>query len=201
LLWSGLDSWRAEVAQVDLTQSEVRARGTQLGIDPVPYRLDYKLEAGDQFVTRWLEVEVTGAGWARRLDLRHDGAGNWVCQADEQGNADLPPAGGDLEAVTGAVDCDLGRSPMTNLMPVRRHALHERSASVDFLMAWVSVPDLSLHPSRQRYEHVQRGPHGSVVRYVGAHRSFVGDLELDQDGLVLVYPQLAKRVGGPREYT
>lgn len=199
LLWSGLDSWRAEVAHVDLASDGVTARGTQLGVDPVPYRLDYRLEAGDRFVTRRLEVEVTGAGWARRLDLRHDGGGIWVCQADEEGNADLPPAGGDVEAVAGALDCDLGRSPMTNLMPVRRHGLHERPGSVDFLMAWVSVPDLGLHSSHQRYEHRRRHPQGAVVRYVGAHRSFVGDLELDQDGLVVVYPQLAKRIDGPAD--
>ncbi|MGH8898453.1 MAG: putative glycolipid-binding domain-containing protein [Egibacteraceae bacterium] len=194
LLWRGLDSWRAEVAQVDLVPDGVSASGTQLGVDPVPYRLDYRLEAGERFITRWLEVEVTGAGWARRLDLRHDGEGVWVCQADEEGDADLPPAGGAVEAVAGALDCDLGRSPLTNLMPVRRHALHERPGSVDFLMAWVGVPDLGLHPSHQRYEHRRRHPLGAVVRYVGAHRAFVGDLELDRDGLVLVYPQLAERI-------
>ena len=34
-------------------------------------------------------------------------------------------------------------------------------------MAWVSVPDLSVHPSRQRYEHVRLDPDDtSVVRYV-----------------------------------
>jgi hypothetical protein len=32
------------------------------------------------------------------------------------------------------------------------------------------------------------------VRYVGEHRSFVGELELDHDGFVLLYPELARRV-------
>ncbi|MDQ3641671.1 MAG: putative glycolipid-binding domain-containing protein, partial [Actinomycetota bacterium] len=102
--------------------------------------------------------------------MRHDGGGAWTCAADEEGKADLPPAGGDVGAVTGAVDCDLGYSPLTNLMPVRRHGLHERPGSADFLMAWVSVPDLGLHPSQQRYEHVRRHGRGATVRYVGAHR-------------------------------
>ncbi|CAN5355707.1 hypothetical protein BH20ACT9_BH20ACT9_00290 [soil metagenome] len=96
--------------------------------------------------------------------------------------------------MAGAVDCDLGYSPLTNLLPVRRHGLHERPGGADFVMAWVSVPDLGMHPSQQRYEHVRRQAGGATVRYVGAHRGFTGDLELDEDGLVLVYPHLARRV-------
>jgi hypothetical protein len=65
---------------------------------------------------------------------------------------------------------------------------------MDFLMAWVSVPDLGLHPSRQRYEHVGRRGDRFVVRYVGEHRSFVRELELDEDGFVVLYPELARRL-------
>lgn len=79
-------------------------------------------------------------------------------------------------------------------MPILRHGLDAGPGAVDFLMAWVSVPDLGLHPSRQRYEHVRTGSGEAVVRYVGAHRDFVGELRLDGDGLVLDYPELARRV-------
>jgi hypothetical protein len=60
-------------------------------------------------------------------------------------------------------------------------------------MAWVKVPDLSVHRSEQRYEPVDE----RTVRYVGKHRSFVGELELDRDGLVVRYPELAERVYPP----
>ena len=96
--------------------------------------------------------------------------------------------------MNGALDCDSGLGPLTNVMPVRRHELHLRRGEMDFLMAWVSVPDLGLYPSRQRYEHVGRRDDRWVVRHVGEHRSFVGELELDQDGLALLYPQLARRL-------
>jgi len=195
-IWKGVDSWRAEVAHVDLTPDGVRGSGTQIGVDPVPYRLDYELDASENFVTRELRVRADGEGWSRSLDLRHDGQGAWSCQAEEAGEVDLPPPGGSVDAVAGALDCDLGRSPLTNLMPVRRHGLHEGEGAEDFLMAWISVPDLGLHPSRQRYEHVRRDDSGAVVRYVGAHRDFVGELEVDRQGLVMLYPDLAERVAG-----
>ena len=196
LLWSGLDAWRAEAATVDLGPDELRATGTQLGTGAVPYRLDYRLDTGAGFVTRRLEVEAAGNGWTRSLHLTHDGKGRWRCDVEEHGAVALPAAGGDVEAVCGALDCDLGLSPLTNVMPICRHGLHKRPGAADFLMAWVSVPDLGLHPSRQRYEHVRTGSDGAVVRYVdlGTHKGFVSELELDLDGLVVIYPQLARRV-------
>lgn len=194
LLWTGLEPWwLQEAATAELTADGVTAHGTQLGADPVAYRLDYRLDAAGDFVTRSLEVEAAGEGWRRRLALFHDGAGGWRCEADHEGTVDLSPPGGDATAAAGALDCDLGLSPLTNLMPVRRHALHERPGALDFLMAWVSVPDLGLHASPQRYEHLRRDGDGAVVRFSNPS-GFTSDLVLDGDGLVVVYPQLARRV-------
>jgi uncharacterized protein len=170
VIWEGVDAWRVELAHVDLWESGLRATGTQLGIDPEPYRLDYRLDAGDGFVTGRLEVEVKLAQEERRLVLVRDGEG-WI---------------------EGALDCDLGLSPLTNAMPVHRTGLLQRQGAEDFLMAWVSVPDLVVHASAQRYEHVRPG----VVRYVdrGRFEGFTAELAFDADGLVLDYPGLACRV-------
>lgn len=199
VIWSGLDAWRKEDVWVALGPSGVRAEGTQVGLDPLPYRLDYVLEAPEGFVTRSLAVEVGGDGWRRRLRLRHDGAGGWTCEATAEGAVDLAPAGGDPEALAGARDVDLGLSALTNLLPVRRHGLHLAPGAVDLVAAWVSVPDLAVHPSAQRYAHVGRVGEGAVVRYRdrGVHEGFTADLELDTDGLVVTYPGLVRRVSDP----
>jgi uncharacterized protein len=196
LLWSGTDEWRAECAAVDLGSNGITAAGTQLGADPVPYRADYELDAEDGFVTRSLLVEVTGEGWARRIHLERDDGGGWSCDTDASGDVELPPPGGDAAVLQGALDCDLGLSPLTNFMPVRRHEVHQGAESRDFLMAWVSMPDLALFASRQRYEHVRGDEEGAVVRFVdlGLHEGFTAELELDRDGLVVNYPGLARRV-------
>jgi uncharacterized protein len=180
VLWSGLDSWRAEAATLELTPAGVRARGTQLGVDPLLYRLDYRLDASSEWVTRRLEVEAGGEDWSRRFELTRDGEGTWRTSGAEE------------EALQGAVDCDLAFSPLTNLMPIRRHGLHEHPGQRDFVMAWVTVPDLEVHASRQRYEHVRPG----VVRFtdLGMHAGFTAELALDADGVVLEYPGLARRV-------
>jgi len=196
VLWSGLDEWRTEAAWVDLTAAGITATGTQVGTDPVPYRVDYQLDAPEEFVTRRLQVRAAGTGWSRRVELLHDGAGRWSCTAEQEGEVELPPAGGDAETLGDVLDCDLGLSPLTNFMPVRRHALHERAGEADFVMAWVSVPDLEMFASAQHYEHVRREGPNSVVRFVdrGRFAGFTAELELDPDGLVLLYPELAQRV-------
>ena len=63
----------------------------------------------------------------------------------------------------------------TNTMPVLRAGLLEAAAQPhDFVMAWVAVPDITVHRSEQRYEPIDR----HHVRYVGRDHSFKGVLEL-----------------------
>jgi uncharacterized protein len=209
LIWTGEGEdqdgdWHVEYTTVDLGESGLRASGTQLGAVPIPYRLHYRLDAmGDGFVTRSLYVEATGAGWGRRLRLERDEDGGWAVEVGGEGSpelgdaAEFPAPGGDPAGLEGALDCDLGLSPLTNAMPVHRHGLDREPGSVEFLMAWVSAPDLAVHASRQRYQHVRRDDDGGTVRFEeleGEEVSFTSDLEFDSDGLIRVYPKLARRV-------
>ena len=159
---------------LELKDGGLTATGAQVGSAPTPYRAAYELEARGDWATRRLRVEVGGVG---SLELRHDGKGHW---SGVENAAELE----------GVLDCDLAFSPLTNLMPVRRHGLHEQPGAVDFEMAWVSLPDLKVHRSEQRYEHLAPGR----VRF--SSDGFTADLELDAEGLVVVYPGLARRAAG-----
>jgi hypothetical protein len=57
-------------------------------------------------------------------------------------------------------------------------------------MAFVEVPSLQVFAHPQRYTHLRPG----VVRYESMDGSFTAELELDEDGFVVNYPQLARRV-------
>ncbi len=84
---------------------------------------------------------------------------------------------------------DLGFSPVFNSLPV----LVGLDGPRDYVMAWVSVPNLDVRRSDQTYEPLRFG----VFRYRGSHRPDTHhfDLEFDADGLVTLYPGLAERVG------
>ncbi|MFD9931877.1 putative glycolipid-binding domain-containing protein [Streptomyces massasporeus] len=176
ITWEVFASRGFETAWVQLGEGVLRARGRAVGIDPEPYWISYELETAEGFVTRRLTVTAEAEAGTRTLDLLHDGHGRWTANGEP-----LPDVGG-------ALDCDLGLCPLTNTMPVLRHRLHREPGAREFLMAWVSVPDLAVRPSRQTYTHLRPGR----VRFSSG--DFRSDLEFDEEGCVVDYPQLATRL-------
>ena len=192
LLWTGVEEWLAESAAVDLSDGGLSASGTQLGGDPVPFRVDYRLQAPG-FVTRELELTATTEDWRRHLLVRHDGSGNWDGKAEDEGEVPGGAWNGSLPDLSEALDIDIENSPLTNTMPILRHDF-QSGGSGDFLMAFVTTPTLRVEASPQRYEHLRATESGSVVRYISRDGDFTADLELDGDGLLTFYPRLARRV-------
>jgi hypothetical protein len=170
LVWRGVEEWLAEACEVTLSGERLHARGVQLGAEPHPYRADYELTTG----TNWITERLLVSCGERSLDLRRADDGSWTANGEPQPH------------VQGALDCDLAFSPLTNFMPARRLA----GQPVDHVMAWVSVPDLAVLRSEQRYEPID----ARTVRFVGLEDDFTANLELDEDGLVVRYPRLAERV-------
>jgi hypothetical protein len=181
VIWRGVEEWRAEAVHVDLGPDRLYASGTQIGGDPRPYRVDYRLETRERFVTHRLDVQADGEALANELVLERRVDGAWTVN------------GRRADELADAVDCDLGRSPLTNLMPILRHRLNESPGAEEFTMAWVAVPELTVVAERQRYTHLRPG----LVRFESLDGQFAGftvDLELDDDGLIVRYPELAERV-------
>jgi len=193
LVWSGVEEWLSETVAIELTDEGLRAIGTQLGADPAPFRVDYRLEAPDRFVTRELELTATAEGWRRHLLLRHDGSGGWSAEVEDDGEVPGGPWDGELPDLSRSRDIDIQNSPLTNTMPIRREGFLE-GGSGEFLMAFVLTPTLRVETSRQGYEHIRAADGAAVVRYLSLDGDFRADLELDADGLLVFYPRLARRV-------
>jgi hypothetical protein len=197
LTWRGLDFPRMELAEVELGDGGLSARGVQIGTSgvaqgaedgeavdvPGRYRLDYELETDSDLVTTRIALTARAEDGERRLDLRRDPEGAWHADAE-------------LPDLSGALDCDLGLSPLTNFMPHQREGITRGGEAKEFVMAWIAVPSLEVHRSEQRYEPID----ATTVRYVGRHRSFEGELELDEDGFVVVYPGLGVLVSMESEW-
>ena len=152
LVWKGLDAVRLEICRAAVEGRELRAAGTQIGIEPEPYELRYALEPGR------LRVEIAGGH-----------------------SADLELGGTDY--------FDLEFSPLFNSLPVLEHRLDENGEARDFVMSLVTIPDLGVSRSHQRYEPFGPG----LVRFRSG--DFTTMLELDEDGFVARYPDLAEQIG------
>jgi hypothetical protein len=193
LVWSGIEEWLTEAAEVEIAGDGLHATGIQLGAEPAPFRVDYRLEAPREYVTSELELTATAEGWSRRLLLTHDGWGGWEAEVADTGDVPGGAWDGELPDLSEARDIDIENSPLTNTMPILREGF-AAGGSADFVMAFVRMPTLRVEASPQRYEHVRTTDGGSVVRYISRDGDFTADLELDADGLLIHYPRLARRV-------
>jgi uncharacterized protein len=189
-VWRGLDAWRAEYADVWLHADRLLARGTQLGVEPESYRLQYALDTAPGFETARLTADTAGTGWSRRVDLIRDPDGTWHVSGDAAGETELPAPGGDATALAGAVDCDLGFSALFNSLPVLRERLLERGEPMDFDMAWVSVPDLAVNRAPQRYVPLSE----ERVQFISSEGAFRAEIHFDEEGLVTLYEDFLERV-------
>jgi len=83
---------------------------------------------------------------------------------------------------------DVFASPFFNSLPVARDGLLDDGPARDYTMKFVTVPELDVVRSPQRYE-----PHGSrVVRY--SSPGFSADIRFGTDGLVALYDGFLERL-------
>jgi hypothetical protein len=193
--WAGLDDpRRLDAATINFSNDSLKAVGTSRATE---YAATWELRTAPGWVTQYLGINVRGFGWSRQLELTHSLNGDWSTTTECAGETDLPAAGiADLESLVGAIDCDLGLCPVTNTMPIRRLGLLNRPVEETHLtMAWVAVPSLEVVQSRQIYSSAS-SPRGgpNVVFYQSLTRDFRSTLSVDEDGVVIEYPSLARQI-------
>jgi len=145
-----------------------------------PFRLAYQVVWDEAWRLRDARLVVTTEGAMRSLRLETDGKGHW---RDGEGRA--------LPELDGCIDIDIWPTPFTNTFPIRRQplAIGERR---EFVMAWVSAPELTVRPMRQGYTRLA----DRLYRYESLEATgFRADLPVDEDDIVLDYPGVFRRVG------
>ena len=148
--------------------------------DGEPFRLGYQLEWDDGWRLRSATLQVASASGKRMLSLLSDTRGRW---SDARGEA--------IEALDGCLDIDIWPTPFTNSFPIRRESMAVGERRL-FRMAWVIAPQLTVQPLAQAYTRVS----GDRYRYESLDGSgFTAELRVDEEGLVLDYPGLFRRVG------
>ncbi len=152
--------------------------GTRHGL----YGGHYFVRTDADFRTREVRVVYVDGP---RLHVEADAEGRWH---DVIGNRAIP----DLE---GCVDVDIGMTPATNTLPIKRLELQEQE-SRDIAAAYVPLPDQidgNFLPRRAEQRYTCLTPNRRY-RYEGLFRGFTADLEVDEAGLVIDYPDTFQRV-------
>jgi hypothetical protein len=142
-----------------------------------PTHVRYRIACDDGWRTRAVEVACATGALERSLSLRADDAGRWWRAGDE------------IVDVRGSTDVDLGVTPSTNTLPMRRLSLTVGEAR-EVTAAWVHFPDLAVQPLRQRYTRTGE----RTYRYESLESGFTAELVVDEDGLVRTYADFFERL-------
>lgn len=137
----------------------------------------FRIECDLGWRTRRVEAGLLGTGLP--LVLVGDGAGHW------RDGAGAPRP--DLE---GAIDVDLPITPFTNTLPIRRLGLGAGN-SADLGVVYIVPAEGTAVIDNQRYTCIEPRRR---YRYTALDIDFVRELEVDADGLVVIYPGLFRRV-------
>ncbi len=171
--WQGDGRERLAILRTDegwLAQGSVTGEG-----DMGRYALSYRLALDPGWHVRDVLIRVAEGP---ELSLLSDGRGRWTL-----GDGTASPA------LDGCLDVDISATPFTNTLPVRRLGL-ETGESRTIRVAFVAVPRLSLEAVEQSYTRLSE----NRFLYKGLSTGFSAELEVDQDGLVLDYPGVFRRV-------
>lgn len=169
-------SWRRtdeietdEHATLTLRDTGLSLVGTVLGAEGgVPLRVEYRVMTNGAGLTTATHVRDLRGFEQRALTIERDSTGAWTVD------------GAKARGLKGCTDVDLGCSPSTNTLPIRRLRLGI-GASQTIQAAWIRFPDLVVEKAAQTYTRLD----DCTYRYESG--DYTAELVVDDEGLVAAY--------------
>lgn len=138
-----------------------------------PLRIDYQVVLDEQNLTQAVTVNVSGGLGEHHIALAVDAQRAWTWN------------GRALPECQGLADVDLGFSPCTNTLPIRRLNLNP-GESRNLTAVWVRYPEFDVIPFSQRYTRLD----SRRYLFESLISDFKAELTVDDLGLVRRYEGL-----------
>ena len=178
VFWQRLISYGAEHCNLKRHSEGWQLEGTALALfDQQLGRVSYEVWVDPAWRTYRVEVTMQLDVIERNLQLNRNKQGQWRLGDRE------------IASLAGCIDIDLGVTPSTNTLPIRRLALPV-GGSEAVTAAWVRFPELTVEPLPQRYTRLS----ATRYRYESSGGAFVAELEVDELGMVIDYPKGWQRI-------
>lgn len=139
ILWHCSSLASSEYASLLESEDDHRLRGLAvLPLGGEPCHVDYEVIVDGGWLPRSCNVSVSLPKQVRTIELRSDRLGHWEVNAEAAAHLD------------GCADIDLGWTPATNTVPIRRLDL-EVGGTASISAAWVRFPELDVVANEQHY--------------------------------------------------
>ncbi len=182
VFWSRLDETGMEHLHLIEGQHGFTANGLILAVqENVPYRIRYTVHCDPSWHVREVRVDILDSS-VPQIHLKADGKGHWRSSADQR-----------ITELDGCIDVDISATPFTNTIPIQRLNLAiGEVAEID--VAYINIPTMQVTAVKQRYTYLESGDDGVHYQYAGYPSGYQAELVVDQDRLVIAYPDLFMRV-------
>jgi hypothetical protein len=176
LFWKRLDLPGSEYCTLAETDAGWAFESTVLlAREDGPVRVQYRLTCDPAWRTQSAVVTCMDGDGERSVRLAVDDGQGW--RVDDRVRDDL----------RGCTDVDLVVTPATNTLPIRRLGLAV-GESAAIAAAWITVPDLTITHSAQRYTRL------AAQEYRYESDTYRTEIAVDAFGLVTHYPDGWERV-------
>lgn len=176
--WKPIAGVGLEHLELTQTKNGIQANSVVIGSkNQYDYRIHYSIEVDNQNKVRRVLISLLGYE-EKTVSLTADGKGNWF---DKDGKI--------LSDLKNCYEIDISATPFTNTLAIRRLNL-AKGESADLSVVYISVPDFTIQSVAQRYTCLNQ----DLYKYEGLFRKFEADLPLDEDGLMIDYPETFVRV-------
>ncbi|HUF67450.1 MAG TPA: putative glycolipid-binding domain-containing protein [Longimicrobiales bacterium] len=157
-----------------------RLEGTVLTLlEAQPALIQYSVTCDSDWSTRDCTVRIEAGDSAADVELSRNSQGLWF------------RAGEPAPEFDGCMDVDLGFSPCTNTLPIRRLGL-KIGAAARIAAVWLRFPRLDLLRSDQIYTRLDT----NLYRYQSGDGAFTAELVVDDHGIVTQYADLWRELRG-----
>ena len=183
VFWSDWDSGGLQHLHLTHRNKEILATGTMLSFTDahIPFHATYHILCDEQWCVRSVQLALHHTQ-STTIALKADGKGHWTDEMDVA-----------IPALEGCIDVDISTTPFTNTLPIRRLKL-ALGASANIPVVYLQVPEMTIEPVEQRYAYLEQTATTQTYLYDGLTSNFQAAISVDQDGLVLDYPQLFRRI-------
>ena len=134
-----------------------------------PGHITYRVDVDDEWRTVAVAAAIVSGPEEMELDLKRDASG-WTVDGERRGD------------LAEAIDVDLGWTPATNTLPIRRLGL-AAGERVELTVAWIRFPDPALLPMKQAYTNLG----DDSWLYESVESGFTAEATVDRRGVVTHY--------------
>lgn len=169
VIWKRLEGEGLEYCTVTLQPATV-IQGKVICADADRCFVEYEVKCDAEGGTEEVVVRYHEEQKIRTLRLERDHQDRWTVNGVVQ------------DELTGAKDIDIGVTPSTNVLPIRRLQL-EIGQCAEVMAAWICFPQFTVQPLLQSYE--KTGDNTYIYRSIDS--GYTAHLQVDANGVAINY--------------